>query len=51
VPTLTIMMTGEEWVPYIDQDGSIYVRYLPGQGGGRYDTMPLPSIALKGEVE
>jgi hypothetical protein len=51
VPTLTIMMTGKEWQPYIDEDGSIYVRYLPGQGAGRYDTMPLPSIALKGEVE
>jgi hypothetical protein len=51
IPTLTIMMTGKDWAPYIDEDGSIYVRYLPGTGTGRYDTMPRPSIALKGEVE
>jgi hypothetical protein len=51
VPTLTIMMSGKDWKPYIDDTGSIYVRYLPSDAVGRYDTMPLPSIALKGEVE
>jgi hypothetical protein len=51
VPTLVIMMTGKEWQPYIDEDGGVYVRYLPSAGTGRYDTMPLPSIALRGEAE
>lgn len=47
---LSISMTGEKWAPYIDEDGVIYVRYVPNEAANRYEGMQMPTIALKGEV-
>lgn len=48
---LSVSMDGKKAAPYIDEDGSIYVRYLPGEGSSRYHGMNMPTIALKGEVK
>lgn len=48
---LSISMEGEDWAPYIDDEGAIYVRYVPAETSGRYEGMNAPSIALKGEVK
>lgn len=48
---LSVAMTGDEWKPYIDDEGGVYVRYVPGEGANRYESMSMPTIALKGEVK
>lgn len=48
---LTVSMAGDKWAPYIDKDGQLFVRYVPGEGANRYAGMQMPSIALKGKVK
>lgn len=47
---LTVSKDGKGWAPYIDKGGELYVRYVPSESGGRYDSMNLPVITLKGQV-
>ncbi|MEG0767872.1 MAG: hypothetical protein RR482_09160, partial [Clostridia bacterium] len=47
----SVSMTGEKWAPYIDAQGTLYVRYIPNEAGERYDGMTRPGIALKGKVK
>ena len=48
---LVVSMSGEEWTPYIDAGGMLYVRIVPSDTSNRYDGMSMPTIALKGEVK
>ncbi len=48
---LTVSMDGEDWAPYIDEEGALYVRYVPAESANRYAGMQAPVIALKGKVK
>lgn len=48
---LTVSMNGAKWAPYIDDEGGIYVRYVPSEMANRYEGMQMPTITLKGEVK
>lgn len=49
--TLTFSLTSKQCLPYIDEEGVLYVRYTPSENTGRYDSMQTPWIALKGKVK
>ncbi len=49
--TLSITKTGDKWAPYIDKDGSIYLRFVAAASANRYEGMNMPMLTLKGKVK
>lgn len=49
--SLSLTFKGDECLPYIDEEGILYVRYTPTDSTGRYDSMQAPLISLKGKVK
>jgi len=47
---LSVSMDGAGWAPYIGEDGTVYVRYVPSELN-RYSSLTMPTLSLRGEVK
>lgn len=49
--TLSLSLKGDDCLPYVDEEGILYARYAPTDSTGRYDSMQMPWLVVKGKVK